>query len=68
MRDDSFLLLFNAHVDVVTFTAPELSWGNRWLPVLDTVDPDGFVEGAPELEAGTTTDRAGLSLLVLRRI
>jgi glycogen operon protein len=68
LRDDSFLLLSNAHVDVVTFTLPEPSWGNRWSPVIDTVHPDGFVEGAPELEAGTTTDRAGLSLLVLRRI
>jgi len=68
VRDDSFLLLFNAHVDVVTFTVPELSSGKRWLPVIDTVDLDGFVEGTPDLEAGATTDRPGLSLLVLRRI
>jgi isoamylase len=68
VRDDSFLLLFNAHLDVVTFTIPELSWGHRWAPVIDTVDAEGFVEGASELEAGTTTERAGLSLLVLRRL
>jgi glycogen operon protein len=68
MRDDSFLLLSNAHVDVVTFTLPELSWGRSWIPVIDTVDPDGFVERGSELGAGATTDRAGLSLLVLRRI
>jgi hypothetical protein len=55
-------------VDVVTFTLPELSWGRSWIPVIDTADPDGFVERGSELGAGTTTDRAGLSLLVLRRV
>ena len=68
VRDDSFLLLFNAHVDGVTFTVPEVSSGKRWSPIIDTADPEGFVEGAPDLEAGTATERPGLSLLVMQRV
>ena len=53
MRDDSFLLLFNAHVDVVTFTLPELSWGRRWSPIIDTVDPEmGSSNGRRSSTAG----------------
>ena len=68
VRDDSFLLLFNAHTDVVTFTVAAASWGKRWSPVIDTADPDGFVEHAADLEAGSVTERPGLSLLVLQRV
>ena len=31
-------------------------------------DPEGFVASAPALEAGATTDRPGLSLLVMQRV
>jgi glycogen operon protein len=66
MSDDSFLLLFNAHTDTVTFTLPEAAWGARWLPVIDTVDDDAFAERAP-LDARAVIDRPGLSLQVVRR-
>jgi glycogen operon protein len=68
VRDESFLLLFNAHVEAVTFVVPDATWGRRWTAEIDTLDDSGFVSGAPELDAGASVERAGLSLLVLRRV
>ncbi len=67
VRDASFLLLFNAHVDYVQFTLPDLSWGRRWVTAIDTVE-DVDVTTPLELSAGESIDRMGLSLLVLKRI
>jgi glycogen operon protein len=36
--DDSFLLLVNAHREIVTFTLPDDDYGARWITVLDTAD------------------------------
>jgi glycogen operon protein len=38
IRDDSFLLLLNAHFERMDFTMPVL-WGERWSVVLDTAEP-----------------------------
>jgi isoamylase len=67
VHDDSFLLLFNAHVDTVPFTLPGEPWGRAWVPVLDTTIEHGFHQGATELTGGTSLDLTGLSLQVLRR-
>jgi glycogen operon protein len=66
ITDDTFLLLFNAHVDAVTFTVPEERWGRTWQAAIDTAADDPF---APDLEpsAGSVIERPGLSLLVLKR-
>jgi glycogen operon protein len=66
MRDDTFCLLSNAHVDAVAFTLPGQPWGDRWVPVIDTASDQPFDEGAA-LDAGAAFERPGLSLLVLRR-
>jgi isoamylase len=34
--DDSFLVMFNAHDDALTFTLPDEEYGPRWVPVIDT--------------------------------
>jgi glycogen operon protein len=68
VHDDSFCLLFNAHVDAVTFTLPEARWGERWQPVLDTALDDPFACETEELPGGATCERPGLSLRVLRRL
>jgi glycogen operon protein len=65
VKDASFLLLFNAHVDAVPFTLPGAPWGSRWEPVLDTADDD--MHGGSPMDAGTQVERPGLSLLVLQR-
>ncbi|HEY8030514.1 MAG TPA: glycogen debranching protein GlgX [Gaiellaceae bacterium] len=61
--DDSFLLLFNAHSDPVTFTLPTRRFGARWEVLLATGEgaPDGSVGARAEV---TVQDR---SLTVLRR-
>ena len=38
--DESFLLLFNAHHEDVTFTLPNRRFGERWALVLSTTDPE----------------------------
>jgi isoamylase len=64
--DESFLLLFNAHHEDVTFTLPNRRFGEVWSLVLSTTDPD--------LDPSTTTIAAledlvvgGRSLVLLRR-
>ena len=65
--DDSFLLLFNAHLDSVAFTVPGPPWADSWLREFDTSLEDPFAGGPATIPGGTTSDRVGLSLLVLRR-
>jgi isoamylase len=62
--DDSFLVLFNAQAEPVTFVLPEDRFGERWVKVLDTAD--AFDEGA-QVKAGDTLAVEGRSLVLLRR-
>ncbi len=61
--DDSFLLLFNAHSDWVTFTLPTRRFGARWEVLLATGD------GAPDGPVGARADVVvqDRSVTVLRR-
>jgi glycogen operon protein len=69
-RDDTFLVLLNAHHDVVTFTLPGAEWGKGWLPVVDTAtgtvvdEPDG--EETDALDAQAEVAVAAEALVVLR--
>jgi isoamylase len=65
LRDDSFLLLFNAHHDDVAFTLPGKRWGRRWLTALTTVSDPG-VRKPKSASAQVTV--AGRSIQVLRRL
>jgi isoamylase len=61
--DDSFLLLFNAHFEPVTFTLPTRRFGARW--VVELATGDGVPEGPiPGRAAVFVQDRA---LVLLRR-
>jgi glycogen operon protein len=64
VHDDTFLLMFNAHTDVVTFTIPSAPWGSRWTTALDTADPDAT---HPAVGAGARVDVGPFSLRVLQR-
>jgi glycogen operon protein len=61
--DDSFLLLFNAHPEPVTFTLPARRFGVRWQPELATG------EGAPTDAVAARQDVAvdAYSVVLLRR-
>jgi glycogen operon protein len=66
--DDSFCLVFNAHVDAVDFIVPGEVWGKRWAAVIDTASEEGFPGSPIEYEGGGTLSCPGLSLIVLKRL
>jgi glycogen operon protein len=63
VRDDSFLLLFNAHYEPLTFTMPPERFGSRWTVVLNTSRELG--EGSGTVDAGADIDVPGRGMLVL---
>ncbi|HZP73809.1 MAG TPA: glycogen debranching protein GlgX [Gaiellaceae bacterium] len=62
MRDDSFLLLFNAHFEEISFRLPARRFGTRWELVLATGNFDG-----ERLVSGGEATIESRSLAVLRR-
>ena len=67
IRDDSFLLLFNAHSDGVDFTLPAPLFGNEWAAMIDTSEPL-LEEGSKILKAGEVVPVSGRTVLVLKRV
>jgi glycogen operon protein len=66
VRDRSFLLLFNAHREPVTFVLPGRRFGNAWDVLVDTASaPGGDAITSP---AGTSVQLAGRSIMVLRGV
>ena len=66
LRDDSFLLLFNAHHEPISFRLPAYGTG-RWLALVDTAREDGLARDG-EFAAGVTYPVEGRSLVLLQRI
>ncbi|REE95246.1 glycogen debranching protein GlgX [Thermomonospora umbrina] len=69
VRDDSFLLLINAHSQFVEFTLPRAEFGDRWEYALDTASP--APDGLPDrrtAKADGVVEVAGRSMVVLRRL
>ena len=66
ITDDSFMLLFNAHSEPVTFTMPAVAWGEAWTTVLDTNEPS-LEEDTIFSKAGQETEVESRSVVVLRR-
>ena len=67
LRGDSFLLLFNASHEDVTFTLPNAQFGEQWVHELDTYDA-AIVPGAAEWGPRDEVPVQGRSLWVLRRV
>jgi isoamylase len=64
--DDSFLLLFNAHHEDVTFTLPAASFGRAWASELSTAEPS-LEAGAREYAAREKLEIRARSVYLLRR-
>ncbi|MFP5334808.1 MAG: glycogen debranching protein GlgX [Actinomycetes bacterium] len=62
--DDSFLVLFNASAEILSFTAPAKEYGDQWTVVLDT---DGSLADGDVVKAGQDVDIASRSVVVLTR-
>jgi isoamylase len=65
IRDDSFLLFFNAHHEPVSFTAPAEEYGATWRSIVDTSSATG--EGAGDLAASEAVTVPGRTVVVLTR-
>ena len=70
VRDDSFLLLFNANREPVTFTLPGGRFGPGWDVVISTATAVGAAApdaaGAITVRPGQSIELAGRSIMVLR--
>jgi glycogen operon protein len=65
IRDDSFLLLFNAHYDTIKFTIPK-DYGEMWHTEIDTAMPIRL--DVRMVKAGDAIAVPGRSVRVLRRV
>jgi glycogen operon protein len=62
--DDSFLVLFNAHHEVMEFTLPEAEYGASWEVVIDT---GRRTEDGAKVAAMESMRAVSRSTIVLRR-
>jgi glycogen operon protein len=65
VTDDSFLLLFNAGAEPVTFTVPGPEYAAAWEVSVDTANPD--VSARPRVKPGDQLELIARATLVLRR-
>ena len=67
VRDDSFLLLFNASEPELDFALPPAHYGVLWTKVLDTAVPVISAQDPTIVKPGDLVTVPGRSLQVLRR-
>ena len=67
IEDDSFLLLFNASEQDLTFTVPPRRYGQRWAKALDTAMPGADFELDTAIKPGDVITVVNRSLQVLSR-
>ncbi|WP_304116765.1 glycogen debranching protein GlgX [Mycolicibacterium bacteremicum] len=65
VRDDSFLLCFNAHDEPLDFVLPSDDYAEKWVTALDTGDPAGVDEVS--ISAGEKISLQPRSLRVLKK-
>jgi glycogen operon protein len=71
IRDDTFLLLFNAHHDTIAFKLPafgdaKIGDPRTWRPQFDTAGEQPALEGAGPMAAGSEYALQGRSLVLLK--
>jgi glycogen operon protein len=66
--DDSFLILFNAHDQMVTFTMPAPDWGDEWEVELETTHSHFEEEEERVYRAKESIPVEGRSIVVLKRL
>jgi glycogen operon protein len=68
IRDESFLLLFNASELDLAFTIPPQRYGDQWVKVLDTALPLSALADAPAAKPGDAVAIPSRSMQVLGRV
>ena len=67
MSDDSFLLFFNAHYEMIQFTLPTKLPTWEWIVVIDTNEPR-FVTAGNVYKGSSKVSVTAQSMMVLRRV
>ncbi|HEX4432130.1 MAG TPA: glycogen debranching protein GlgX [Frankiaceae bacterium] len=67
VRDDSFLLFFNAHFEPVDFTIPDAEYGEAWAIAVSTAEPLADHLDESGFKSSDTVEVEARSILVLRR-
>jgi glycogen operon protein len=67
IRDDTFLLLINAHYELIPFVLPGQEH-IEWQLILDTMEPGGFLAEPKKFSSGDDVDLGGRSACLLQLI
>src|SRR5436305_3310109 len=67
IRDDTFLLLINAHYEPIPFVLPGQEH-IEWQLILDTMDPGGFLMEARKFASGDDVDLGGRAACLLQLV
>jgi isoamylase len=68
VTDDTFLMLFNAHHDDVTFALPGRAFGRQWVADIDSADTSAAPSRRRTHRAGAKVAVTARSVQVLRRL
>ncbi len=67
IRDDTFLLLMNAHYEAIPFVLPGQE-NLEWQLILDTMDPNGFLAEPKKIASGDDVDLRGRACCLLQLV
>ena len=67
IRDDTFLLLINAHNEAIPFVLPGQE-NLEWALILDTMDPNGFLAEPGKFASGEDVDLRGRACCLLQLV
>jgi isoamylase len=67
IRDDTFLLLINAHYEPIPFMVPGQE-SLEWQLILDTMDPNGFLAEPKKFASGDDVDLGGRACCLLQLV
>lgn len=68
LEDDSFILMFNAYHEPITFTLPGEHYGARWKLIVDTDQETGHPEVASVIPSGGTIKLPPRTSMLLRMV
>ena len=66
VKDDTFLVCFSAHNEMIKFTLPSSDYGRQWSVIIDTFDAK--CEAGEPLDAGASVPVGPRALVVLQRL
>ena len=68
VRDDSFILMFNAHYEDIEFTLLPQEFGSSWEVLIDTTEQLGYPASTLTIGASETTVVPARSTVVLKQV